>query len=470
MSSDLAPPGTPAIPPADRAAPPVRALPVQHANSSLVVRPEAALAWVTETLISATADLKAKWDRARDALHRQHQNQRDSVRKKIATIATGVEQLHSSPEGVCVQCNAAIKRGSFCSQKCASKFTEAGNARLAHLQHQSDETIDRETAELDEAAQAEIHRAETRALQPVDRRTLKAALAASYEKYHAACRKYYEGDTGTYEDWLEIQHLLKNLKLLDEAWDRLLWDEREERVARTGGCPPRYCKVCFIPTLEHLSFCSMQCERHAEAGKDYRPTFMPGLFRCEWCRLYFKVRDPDMAGISDVAPFCSRACLEASAADLEEHEGMDFSGVKRMPPPPPSVEGRQRMLASYLQRFIADQSAAHTEDLRPLALGQGQYPEAGISVPARRSGAAGSERVHSPNPIAAVRDILLARLVGQTTAMVRPLELIEDLSKRLGYRPSPESVGGWLRAVGAQRLTKDRVSARYSLVVDHLRP
>jgi hypothetical protein len=461
MSSDLAPPGTPAIPPADRAAPPVRALPVQHANSSLVVRPEAALAWVTETLISATADLKAKWDRARDALHRQHQNQRDSVRKKIATIATGVVQLHSSPEGVCVQCNAAVKRGSFCSGKCASKFTESGNARLAHLQHQSDETIDRETAELDEAAQAEIHRAETRALRPVDRRTLKAALTASYEKYHEACRKYYAGDTGTYEDWLEIQHLLKNLKLLDEAWDRLLWDEREERVARTGGCPPRYCKVCFIPTLEDLSFCSMQCERHAVAGKDYRPTFMPGLFRCEWCRLYFKVRDPDMAGISDVAPFCSRACLEASAADLEEHEGMDFSGVKRMPPPPPTIAARQRAIANYLQRFIED-------------LGQRESRHDAALTPSRPIEVAGAREVPAvpghPDILGCVRTLLLERLGPGVSLTVRPGDLVEDLRGRLGTKPTPEAVSGWLRELGAQRLPKDRRGARYLVSPDHLQP
>ena len=145
--------------------------------------------------------------------------------------------------------------------------------------------------------------------------------------------------------------------------------------------------------------------------------------------------------------------------DLDEHDDMDFSTVKRIPPPPPTIAARQRAIANYLQRFIED-------------LGRRESRHDAALTPSRPIEVTGAREVPAvpghPDILGCVRTLLLERLGPGVSLTVRPGDLVEDLRRRLGTKPTPEAVSGWLRELGAQRLPKDRRGARYLVSPDHL--
>jgi hypothetical protein len=342
---------------------------------------------------------------------------------------------------------------------------------MARVQAKLDEAIDRESAALEGAARAEIHEGAVQALQRLHRTTLKAALSACHEEYRAAVEQCDANDRYQLklsrrggllllsERNRRVLKAERTARRLEEAWDRVLQRERDERVRHTGT-PQRHCQVCLMPTIEDPPWCSRQCEDAARARKYYEPRFVPGLFRCAWCRMYFWVPDPDAAGIHDMAPFCSRECLEASVEDLDEHVDMNFSTVKRIPPPPPTIAARQRAFANYLQRFLED-------------LGRRESRHNAALTPSRPIEGAGAREVPAvpghPDILGGVRTLLLEHLGPEVSLTVRPGDLVDDLRKRFGTKISPEVVGRWLRELGAQRLSKDGRGARYQVSQDHLR-
>lgn len=445
------------LPPGPAEDGPAALVPVPEPGS-LAIRPEVALAVVTETLARATRALDATWEPKREALFRRHQAFRVAHQEDVDRL---YRQLNAST-GVCHQCGAPMTRpGGACSRECAEAAAEIARTRLAQRETEQAAAHDQEQAALTSAAQAEAKAGEVQALQVLSRLTLTAARAASGEEYRAALAacdvndRYalrlalHGGPVSGSDRMRRVWKAEATSRRLDEALDRLLQRERDARVALAGGPPRRHCSTCLMPVIEDMPWCSKQCQTLDEAGKTYVAAWVPGLFRCEWCRLYFQVPDPDAAGIHDAASFCSRACLEASPVDLEDedHVGMDFSTVTILPPPPSSVAGRQRAFASYIQRFIERQGRREDPALRAAS-----RP---IALPA-------------PAPLAVLKGLLAERLGSHPSLVVRPADLVDDLAPRLGSKPNAETVGGWLRGLGAQPLGKDRRGARYLVSPDHL--
>jgi hypothetical protein len=445
-------------------------VPVPEATSSLAIQPEVALAAVTETLALATSAMDAKWEREREKLFRRHVALLETRPQELAKISGRVEAVFRTTAGFCNGCGATLTRGAVCSQKCATKVAEAANARMARVQAELDKNLDRESAALERAARAEVHEGEVLALQRLDRATLKAALNDCHEEYRAAVEQCDANDryalklfNGGVRGILgernrRVLTAQRTARRIEEALARVLQHERDERVGRVGGAPPRHCQVCLMSVIEFSPWCSKQCQRVDEAGKTYVASYVPGLFRCEWCRRYFWVPDPDRANIHEAAAFCSRACLNALPVDLDEHADMDFSTVRILPPPPPTIAGRQRAFAGYIQRFIEHQDR-HQPDQSSLAASRP------IEITAPRK----VLQLPAPPALAVVKALLTERLGSRPSLVVRPAELVGDLGRRLGSKPNAETVGGWLRGLGAQRLPKDRRGARYQVSQDHLR-
>jgi hypothetical protein len=462
-------PFPPSLPPGPAEDGTAALVPVPKATSSLAIRPGVALAVVTETLTLATRAMDATWEGEREKLFRRHEALQEAHPRKVDEIIRRVEAVARTTTGLCVECGAHVTRGAFCSQKCAAKTADAANARMAEVQAELDKTLGRESASLERAARAEVHEGEVLALQRLDRTTLKAALNDCHEEHRAAVEQCDANDRYKLklsqagvrgilgERNRRVLKAQQTTRRIEEALDRVLQLEREERV-RHSGTPQRHCQVCLMPTIEDPPWCSRQCEDAGRARKYYEPRSVPKVFRCAWCQLFFWVPDPDAAGIHDMAPFCSRECLEASVVDLDEHVDMNFSTVKRIPPPPPTIAARQRAFAGYIQRFIEH---------------QGQHQPAQSSLAASRPIEITAPRkvlqLPAPTALAVVKALLTECLGSRPSLVVRPAELVDDLGPRLGTKPTPEAVSGWLRELGAQRLSKDRRGARYQVSQDHLR-
>ena len=83
---------------------------------------------------------------------------------------------------------------------------------------------------------------------------------------------YAKGGTDSLsgERTVQVLKAQRTMHRMEEAWDRVLRRERDERVGHTGT-PRRHCQVCLMPTIEESPWCSRQCQDAGGLGSTTSP-------------------------------------------------------------------------------------------------------------------------------------------------------------------------------------------------------